>query len=220
MATKDWRNAPDSPVAARTSHDQPAECRGNFGLVELETPYKQWFTQSGQPTAHFTHARHQLTEWRDWLSRPENQQIFYDTFEIPDFDRRYRVFKPCYVLVYGRRNELEAKPHLNRFRAQQRRDDEVIMTFDRPSPEPKARQLACVARRANGYEAISVPATFRVGPNVARDLYQIRGLAEAVQKNPWISDERRRFLLERLPYWDQWVRDCDGMEIISTNDWE
>jgi hypothetical protein len=44
-----------------------------------------------------------------------------------------------------------------------------------------------------------------IGPSVADDFALIEAIPEAIHKNDWMSEDRRRFLVERLPYWNEWA---------------
>ncbi|MCB2300578.1 hypothetical protein [Clostridium tagluense] len=48
---------------------------------------------------------------------------------------------------------------------------------------------------------------------------KIYSKAEAISNNNLISNNRKRFLLSRLLYWDEFGR-SKGRGIISTSDWE
>ncbi len=40
---------------------------------------------------------------------------------------------------------------------------------------------------------------------MAADFALIEAIPEAIQKNKWMTEGRRRFLVERLPYWNTWA---------------
>ena len=187
-------------------------------LVEIETPDKRWFTKAGHPTAQFTQAHHQLAQWKDWMSNPTNQGVFYATYGIDGYFLNSLAFKPHYILVYGRRSEFAQNPELNKLRVQLHTHDETIMTFDRLEPDPKADQMMCVSKRADGLKAVSVPATLCLDPGRAKSRARVYGKEEAVRANPLISEERKAFLAERIRYWDQWAQEPEG--IISSGDSE
>ena len=117
-------------------------------FIELESPCKRWFTEKGVPTHDLTQAMNQLAEWRGWLNRPENVTVFYETYEIPDYLRRHRTFRPEFVLIYGRRKEFEERPELNRLRDQYERHGQVVMTFDRLRPSRNSSIYMCATKRS------------------------------------------------------------------------
>jgi hypothetical protein len=188
-------------------------------LVEIESPRKRWFTRNEEPTHDLTQAVNQLAQWRAWLNKPENAAVFYESFEIPDYLRRYRSFRPEFVLIYGRRREFEERPQLAGLREQFERHGQVVMTFDRLRPAMDCSQYIAATKRNARYRALAVPATVRIGPNVAEDFARIDGLREAILHNEWISEDRRRFLVERLPYWNGWAAGPDRGSICSGH-WE
>jgi hypothetical protein len=188
-------------------------------FIEIESPCKRWFTEQQVPTHDLVQALNQLAQWRAWLNRPENVAVFYESFEIPEWMRRHHTFRPEFVLIYGRRKEFDDRPELRRLREQFERHGQVVMTFDRLRPAQDCRLYLSATKRNGAYRALAVPATIAIGPNVAKEFAQIAGLPEAIQKNEWISEDRRRFLVERLPYWKAWA-EARNRGIINSGDWE
>jgi len=188
-------------------------------FIEIESPCKRWFTKDGVPTHDLSQAVNQLAQWRAWLSLHENAALFYRSFEIPEYLYRHLTFRPEFVLIYGRRKEFEDRPQLTRLREQFERHGQVVMTFDRPHPAKDCSRYISAVKTNGPYRALAVPATMELGPMVADDFARIAALPEAIQKNEWISEERRRFLVERLPYWNAWARTPDH-GTICTRDWE
>jgi Domain of unknown function (DUF4263) len=191
-------------------------------LVEIEKPSKLWFTAKGQETADLTQATGQLAQWKAWFKQSDNVNQFMRLYRIPDiywsaiFDL---TFEQHYMLVYGRRSELKRKPEANRQRRSMLPPDVERMTYDRLAPDPWLRHCVCVRLQGERFECVSIPPTFRIGPNNAADLAGIEGKAEATLASPYLSAERKQFLIERYVYWDQWV--ADGAKgIRSTGDWE
>ncbi|MBX5024474.1 Shedu anti-phage system protein SduA domain-containing protein [Rhizobium lentis] len=174
-------------------------------LIEIESPSKKMFTRGGQPTADFTQAQTQLTHWKRWFSQPANHQIFKEHF--CDFGHaKWRTLLPQYVLIYGRRSEIEARPELNSIRAHLSRTDEYYMTFDRLHPIRDHDQYM-TTRVSNGrLEAISVPPTLELGPLLAHYRSHIFGKELAVRTSPYLSNERREFVAVRFKYWDDWAK--------------
>jgi hypothetical protein len=191
-------------------------------LIEIEAPSKLWFTAKGQETANLTQATGQLAQWKAWFKQPDNVNQFKRLYRIPDgyLSRIFDIsFERHYVLVYGRRSELRGKPEANRQCRSMLPPDVERMTYDRLAPDPWLRDCLCVRVRGERFEAVSVPPTFRIGPNNAKDLAGIEGKREATLASPYLSDERKQFLIERYPYWDQWA--ADGAKgVRSMGDWE
>jgi hypothetical protein len=188
-------------------------------FIEIESPCKPWFTKRSTPTSELTQAVNQLSEWRVWLNKPENLAVFHEAFEVPDYMRRSLNFRPEFVLIYGRRKEFEGRPEVNRLREQFERNGQVVMTFDRLAPHHDTSIFVSATKRQGRYKALAIPATFTLGPLSETLLRNVDGLPEAIRKNEWISAERRDFLLERLPYWTEWVN-FRSNSIINTGDSE
>ncbi len=173
-------------------------------FVEIETPSKRWFTESGQPRAEFTQARNQLVAWKQWFSNPVNQLAFCQNYGIrPRFEDR--EIRPQFVLVYGRRAEFEERPGLRGVRAHQQGSDEVHVTFDRLVPDANARDFLTLRMTGDGVVAIVFPPTVRLGPGIAPSWRRVKNRVEAALAEKRMSPERRRFVAERLPYWDEWA---------------
>lgn len=189
-------------------------------VIEIEAPTKKWFRKDGTPTAHLTQAQHQLTEWRIWFEKPYNQQAFLEHYCRPSYLHR-RMFLPQYVLIFGRRSEFEGRDDLASKRPRLERDDEYYMTFDRLHPIKDHDQYMTVRNDGRGYHALSVPATFKLGPSLQEHRSAIAGKADVVDKSPFMSDARKEFLKRRMPYWDAKRESEKGkMRFYSTGDWE
>lgn len=187
-------------------------------FVEIEVPSKRWFTKSGQPTAEFTQAQTQLADWKAWFQNPTHQHLFFEFYEIDSEYRRGKTVIPYYVLIYGSRGEFQGRPELNEKRNHLNRDNEIYMTFDRLCPNPKARNVVTCKKTSKGYIAKNIPPSFRLGPVFAEEMSKIKG-KEVALLNSAISEERKRFLISRLKYWDDYGRSTQkGLQ--STSDWE
>lgn len=168
-------------------------------LIEIEAPDKKMFRKDGTPTAEFTQARNQLTEWKIWFSKPGNQAAFLRDYGLP-FDRL--KLEPQYLLIYGRRSEYEGNEHLTRFRSEVMGPNEVLMSFDRLQFDANADQFSCVRHTPTGYDVLHIPPTYWLGPSMFSYDEKMHGLVEAAKRNPLISDERKRFMEDRIPYWE------------------
>jgi hypothetical protein len=187
-------------------------------LVEIESATKRWFTAAGQPRAEFTQARNQLVAWKQWLSNPVNQLTFCEQYGVQGGLHRLE-FHPQFVLVYGRRAEFEGQPALRGARAHQQGDDEFHITFDRLAPDANARDFLTVRLTNVGVEAITFPPTVRLGPGIAPSWLRVRNRTEVALAEERMTQERRRFIALRLPYWDHWAAQQDrGWERMG--DWE
>jgi hypothetical protein len=126
--------------------------------------------------------------------------------------------------VYGRRTELErvggnahGRPQLTHVQT---------LSYDRLRPQYDARNSACVQVKVELGRpvVVHVPPTFRLGPWNAEAIASFDGFASAVRRNRLMSDSRREFLLDRLPYWQELggkVRFGSGsFGILSFDQWE
>lgn len=187
-------------------------------LIEIEAPSKRMFTNAGVPTTHFTQAQTQLAQWKAWLSVPENEALFRSHY-FPSDSFRWRRFVPQYVLIYGRRSEIEDRPHLNHIRAQMAREHEYHMTFDRLYPIKDQDQYMTVKYDGKSYKAVALPATLRLGPLAADYRHLIAEKEKIVDDTPYLSEERKSFLKDRFSYWDEWARG-GNKGLMNTGDWE
>lgn len=185
-------------------------------LVEIEKPAKKWFTNSGVPSKDLTQARDQIASWKQWFSMPENNLMFRKMYQLdllPELARK--AIHPVYVLIYGRRKELQDRPMLSSKRDQLKTHDEYLMTFDRISPDSNARELMCASLvEKNGefiYKAISVPPTIKLGTPLDKYRLIIRDREDAIERNDWITKARKEFLLQRLSYWDDYANKEGGL---------
>lgn len=178
-------------------------------FIEIEAPNKPWWTKVGKPCSQLTHAISQLQDWKRWFDETTNQQSFRRFYEIDSF-LNGRAFRQHYVLIYGRRAEANASPESTSRRNYLERDGRTtIMTFDRLAFTPDLCRLPTIRFRTQHdqrrKELVHVPPTFVVGPDVAQDLATLHGREAAIDRCEWMTPERRKFLKERLPYWDKWA---------------
>lgn len=188
-------------------------------FIEIEKPSKRWFTSSGNPSAEFTHAQTQLTDWKVWFSNPTHQELFFKYYNVDSDFLKGKSVNAYYVLIYGSRDEFLDKPELNIKRNILQRSDEVYMTFNRVSPNIKARNIITCTVKEQKYYAKYIQPVFRLGPVFAEEISVIYDKADAISKNDLISYERKEFLLSRLLYWDEYGR-SQRCEAIYTGDWE
>ncbi|PEP90534.1 hypothetical protein COE95_13145 [Bacillus toyonensis] len=187
-------------------------------FIEIETPNKRWFRNNGVPTAEFTQAQNQLSDWKIWLSNPIHQNLFYQYYDIEREIASGKFVRPQFILIFGSRSEFEGKPEINQKRAQLVRDNEIYMTFDRLLPNIKARNSITCKVRNRKYTAKFVSPTFRLGPVYAEELSKVDNKVEAIN-NSRIDDMRKDFILSRLTYWEEFGRkQRNGLR--NTGDWE
>lgn len=173
-------------------------------IIEIETPNKKWGTKDGNFRSNFIKAWGQLAQWRSWFGTDGNISNFKKYYKLPNeiYDK---PVKPFYVLIYGRKSELEKNEEVNLKRINQKREDEELMTFDRLKPQKDCSELMCVKLKKEGFKAVSVPPTFKIKPDMNEYLTLISGKENAVRKNRFLSDERKEFLIQRFQHWDNFV---------------
>jgi len=182
-------------------------------LIEIEKPTKRWATTGKDPqqTADLSQALNQLRQWREWMDRPENVLIFRGRFGVPP-SWHPRRFRPMYVLIYGRKNENPTE--IARLRAEHHRDDQRLITYDHIRPQ--TRQTGYISVRNDGegtFQALHMPATASLKPDDPDEWLKIKGRIQMVERNEWISVERKRYLIEdRLPSWEDWARNYHARE--------
>jgi hypothetical protein len=175
-------------------------------LIELESPYKPWFTKSGEQSSELTQALGQLATWQRWFSEPANAINFGSLYRIESRLLDSHVFAPLFLLVFGRRDDLERDTDLAKQRGFMKPAHVQWMTYDRLAPHNEASDAVCVRVHGRRFEVMSVSPTITLGPSNARSLLEVDGLREAINANSAIRPARRKFLLDRLSYWEDWAR--------------
>lgn len=116
------------------------------------------------------------------------------------------------------REEFEDNPYLNQKRAQLNKQDEIYMTYNRLTPNIKARDIITCNVNNRNYYAKYVSPTFRLGPVFAEQLSRIKNKENAIL-NTDITDVRKEFLISRLKYWEDFGKK-ETKGLINTGDWE
>ena len=175
-------------------------------LIEIEKPTKRWATtgKNPQPTAELTQALNQLRQWRQWMNSPANVTIFLERYGVPQ-NWRQRQFLPLYVLIYGRKDENPEE--IARLRTEHERPDQRLITYDHIRPESRQTHYISVKNDGVGtFRALHMPATAKLEPGEPEPWPKIRERVEMVERNTWISEHRKRYLIEdRIPSWDDWA---------------
>ena len=188
-------------------------------LIEIESPCKPWFTQSGQPSSKLTQAMNQLREWKIWFEKPENETAFRRHYRVPSgapFDERRFLQK--YYLIYGRRDDL-TKSGRSGQRSMHEGPDEHFVSWDHLRPSLEYRDTITATLDRSGYRAISVPPTLRLGPHTARQHDSLAKKADVATTHPMMQAQRAKFLQSRWPYWDSWAS-LGNHGLIKSRDWE
>jgi len=188
-------------------------------FVEIENPTKRWFTASGQFTADWTQAHDQILNWKRWLKNPARMQAWIQSLNLPyPYNRGYELH-PQYVLIYGSAKEFDDRPELRSKRKAAENEDTFLMTFDHLKPDANADDFLTLKREGQRVIAQTVPPTFRLRPTMNVDITEVEGRIEAVAREDRMTIERRKFLVERIPYWDNWLRN-PGTGFFNTADSE
>ena len=187
-------------------------------LIEIHSPRKQWFNNRGGPHDELVEALARMAKWRTWLKRPESAIALCASFDSSELHRC--SFGPKCVLIYGREEEFQRRRDLNRLRSQFQQEDQIVMTFDQLKPARDCAGYICAAKKAERYQVVAVPPTVRLGPSITGAWHRMHGFAEATMANPWISSERKEFLLLRLPYWQRWAVSPKRLNRVNSADWE
>jgi hypothetical protein len=175
-------------------------------FVEIERPTKKWVTESKdpRPTSDLTQALNQFRQWREWLNRPQNRLVFFAQYGIPESWQKRR-FSPRYLLIYGRRDENPEE--IARVRADLEREDMRLITYDHIRPQRRQLDYISAKCRSEGVlQALHMPASARLTPDDPDEWKKIVGREDMVERNTWISGERRQYLVEeRIPQWQDWA---------------
>lgn len=173
-------------------------------VIEIERPEKRWFTTRGVLSAEFHQAHGQLSDWRGWFRKPENEIAFRETYLdwIDDFTRRPIV--PHYILIYGRRSEFEGDRNgeLTGRRHEEQRDHEELMTFDRLAPDRSLSDVVTVhSNSAGNLEVRAIQPCFTTGP-LTGELASLCELPDSVlDAVPMWTQERRNYVSGRWSHW-------------------
>ena len=169
-------------------------------FIEIEKPSKKIFNADGTTNAEFNQALGQIHEWKYLLNQPTNIQLLYDAFNLP-LDLRDKMFKPQYLLVYGRREEYENDKMRTGIRASKKTDDIDIMSFDRLRPLSDYRQFITCKVSGGRYRVQHISPTYRYRADCAEELVKQEGFFEKIECMKYTSEERKAFLKERYAYW-------------------
>lgn len=184
-------------------------------FIEIEDPDKPWLTDDGQQHHELTYALGQLRNWREWFNDPVNRQVFLRRFQVPSLIAARR-WEPMWLLIYGRQRGDE---RIAKLRADLQDRNQRVIPYEHLAPEQEAGNFICARNTEGRYQAVSVPPTVRLHPGCADDWSRIEGKEASVARSAWMTPERQKFLVERLPYWDDWARN-GGAKSWSSQDWE
>ncbi|WP_404316511.1 Shedu anti-phage system protein SduA domain-containing protein [Prescottella equi] len=175
-------------------------------LIEIERPGKKWFTQVGQElTSEFHQAHGQLASWQSWFLNPENQLTFRRTYlEWMIWDLSRRPIVPHYILIYGRRSELDDDwaGELTHKRFSARRLNEEFMTYDRLTPNPTLKDVVTVHLNTSAkMEVRAIQPCFTTGPFTGELAARCESPEPALDAVPMWSEARRDHVRDRWSFW-------------------
>ncbi|MFF3443257.1 Shedu anti-phage system protein SduA domain-containing protein [Streptosporangium sp. NPDC002721] len=174
--------------------------------IEIEAPGKPWFTSGGQSSAELTQALDQLLEWKVWFSSAENMLAFRHAY-IPA-ELGYRRIETQFLLIYGRDSEFrpgtsrhERPDYLRRKRDFIPRDSEFFYTFDQLRPERDAQHCSTISGMQSEFTMVHMPPTIQTGRSTKTLASEIVEIGPALESIPLISEDRKKYLIERWGYW-------------------
>jgi hypothetical protein len=119
----------------------------------------------------------------------------------------------CFVLIYGRRSE--DPEAISRLRARLTTKTRHVIPYEHLQSDPESIDYLCARCGPQAYEAVTIPPTLQLGPGHAEEWALISGKERAVAASPWLTEVRRAFLIELMPYWDAWGRNGRGIRRSS-----
>lgn len=193
-------------------------------FIEIESPKKQWFTCNGQPTAELTQAASQITSWKTWFDDPINIQAFERDYRVRDYPPLInRHFRQEYILVIGRRDDITDLSSVS-MRSNLQRENETWMTYDRLTVSRHFFDAVTVRLDCSGnspvFRVCCVPTILKLGPHHYPNYHHLVGLEDAINANPEIPSDRKKFLTSRLPYWENWYKGQNGIVVTNGADFK
>ena len=177
-------------------------------FIEIERPSKTQFRENDVPYAKFNQAMDQIIEWKALLDDNSNRLFFFDSFAIPE-RLREMVFAPQYLLIYGRSTEYETISFRRSKRFHMQKEDIKIKSFDSLWPSRDNYSLVTSVVHNGIYNVRNIPPTFVYEPIRAKNLHLLHGFKDQIKHMKMISEERRRFLLKRYDYWEEFGKQRD-----------
>jgi hypothetical protein len=166
-------------------------------LIEIETPHKKWFYgDRAEIHSDLAHAQGQLAEWRAWFNRGRNRTAFLDDYDIPG-ELRKRKLSPRFVMIHGRRADYESSESRLQKRAELRREDERLMSFDRLNPAEYGDLYSCTRKTQDGYQVVAVPPCLGLIRG-AEDYRQLNGWDHALDSCHDMTPARREHMKEQI----------------------
>ena len=180
-------------------------------LIEIEAPAKLCFRTDNGYTQDIQHALEQLRHWRMWMEESDHHSMFVRRFRLitgglTGIYLAENRFVPKYLLIYGRRKEIKSDSKKRKLREQLTDSGIQIRSYDGLTPSYKCKDCFTVRLTEQGYEAVEIMPTLQISPSTAEQYAMVAGKEQAIVRNRYLSEERKRFLVDRFKYWDEWVQ--------------
>jgi hypothetical protein len=183
--------------------------------IEIETPAKRWFTNTGSQRAEFTQAQDQLADWRAWFKDADNERWFRRTY-LPDKFQDL-VLEPHFVLIIGRRAEFDstdiATSSAERLskRREWAREREHLRTFDSLQYDARLESEVSMTVHSNGQKTVhKIPATFSEN-SYAQGPFLLGDPVAAIDRSDSFTRNRRSSIA------DLWAKQTIEGERLATN---
>ncbi len=191
-------------------------------LIEIEAPTKKYFNKDHSISQKFFQAQTQISDWKSWFSIPSNLEIFKREYNIDDtFQYNKRKIEPYYVLIYGRSHETSNSQIRADRKSQLSNHNTLVMTYDRITPSNDQSHYFCGKLTSKGFYMHEFPEYLYLTPYLAEDMHKFKNKKESITKNTRISKLRKKFLIDRIDYWNEWVKaNKQGLGLIRGSDKE
>ncbi len=153
-------------------------------FIEIEAPGKRWVTSQGRQHHQLTEALDQIVDWRDWLEKPANREIFLEGYQVPRLIRERK-----WQLIFGRKSENPRA--VARIRRSLLESNIITYPYEKLEPDLDSANYPCVRCGPNGYRATMMPPTVVLGPNSAENWSLIAEKERAIEASPWMTADAK-----------------------------
>lgn len=123
----------------------------NLVLVEIERPSKKFFKRKGKFSGDFNAPRDQIADWRTWCEGEASTILLRRQLGPVLIPLGWNPIRIRYVLVFGRRAEVEGKLRNQEKLASEEKGDLRIVSFDGLCEGLEQRSKLCLAARTNDF---------------------------------------------------------------------
>ncbi|PIB29388.1 hypothetical protein BFP75_03850 [Maribacter sp. 4G9] len=118
-------------------------------------------------------------------------------------------------MIYGRREEFDKDKNLKQKRGALMNNDQVLMSYDRIKPKFLNNYITCNVKNGK-FIAKNLSPIYKIGP-YEDDMYNVTNLVEAVDNTEYLTDERKVFLKEKIPYCLEYFKaEKNGVDVQIT----